>query len=135
MATTLDRGCRPVEGSSSRGPPPLFPLPVTEAFYSHPPRGERTALPRYKAQRAAAADRRSARAIEAITTLNGMAAACAGRDVVLRPPQRTGSADIAQESALRRIRRRIAAFGERPADLDGAGALQVLLKTTVKVTV
>ncbi|CAK0806818.1 unnamed protein product, partial [Prorocentrum cordatum] len=46
-----------------------------------------------------------------------------------RDEARTGSADIAQESALRRIRRRIAAFGDRPADLDGAGALQELLKT------
>eukprot|EP00959_Pyramimonas_sp_CCMP1952_P354279 7422104-Pyramimonas_sp.AAC.1 len=58
-----------------------------------------------------------------------MAAACAGRDVVLRPPQRTVSAGVAQESALRRIRRRIGAFGDRPADVDGAGALQELLKT------
>ncbi|CAK0906705.1 unnamed protein product, partial [Prorocentrum cordatum] len=89
--------------------------------YRHEERGE--------AQRAAAADRLSARAIEAITALNGMAAACAGREVVLRPPQGTGGADIAQESALRRVRRRIAAFGDRPADLDGAGALQELLRT------
>eukprot|EP00959_Pyramimonas_sp_CCMP1952_P326372 6831835-Pyramimonas_sp.AAC.1 len=45
------------------------------------------------------------------------------------PHQWTGGAGIAQESALRRVRRRIAAFGDRPADLDGAGALQELLKT------
>eukprot|EP00959_Pyramimonas_sp_CCMP1952_P468562 9493444-Pyramimonas_sp.AAC.1 len=85
MASTLDRGCLPVEGSSSRGPH------LCSRFRSRTPsirihrEGERAALPRYKAQRAAAADRRSARAIEAITTLNGMAAACAGRGVVLRP--------------------------------------------------
>ncbi|CAK0847888.1 unnamed protein product, partial [Prorocentrum cordatum] len=46
-----------------------------------------------------------------------------------RGETRTGGADIAQESARRRIRRRIAAFGERPADLDGAGALPELLET------
>ncbi|CAK0862369.1 unnamed protein product, partial [Prorocentrum cordatum] len=94
---------------------------------ARPPRPK--AKPKGKAQRAAATDRRAARTIEKITILNGMAAACAGREVALRPPQRTGGADIAQGSALRRIRRRIAAFDEWPADLDGAGALQELLKT------
>ncbi|CAK0792428.1 unnamed protein product, partial [Prorocentrum cordatum] len=65
--------------------------------------------------------------IDAMGALNGLAAARAGGRLEPRAPGKQ-TPTTAQESVIKRVRRRVRSFGDRPKDMDSAGALQELLK-------
>ena len=66
---------------------------------------------------------------EALSSLNGLVASRAGTDLRCGSVSEKVRLSKTQESAYRRIRRRVSRYAEAPHDLQPRGALQELLKT------
>ena len=107
----------------------LFPLPLLGDL------GDRCspldpAMPRYIAQRRAAAGRRDDRVRESLAALNGLASARAGAPLAPVAARRADGGTEAQVATVKNVRRLVRQLGVCPADLSGRGALQELLRTS-----
>jgi len=102
-----------------------FPLPLG---LDHSAFEKRAGVPRYLAQRLRRAHGRERRVQEAAAALNGLASPDAGSSALPSPPA-SGRMSESERSALSRIGRRVASFGDRPADLTPKEALFALLRT------
>ena len=109
-----------------------LPLSVPAVHTARRRQGRGHALPRRAAQRLRRAQRRDALVHEALSALNGLAGAVAGTD--LRPGSVSEKVRLsrAQESAYRRLRRRVSRYADADVDLQPRGALQELLKTGIR---
>ncbi len=80
------------------------------------------------AQRHRTALRRDRLVLEALESLNGLSVARAGTDLTPVSVSETSRLSAAQETACRRVRRRVSRY-DAPSELRPRGALQELLKT------
>ena len=108
-----------------------FPPVAPESYHRWRRERDRgVVIPRRLAQRWKAADLRDGQVEEALTSPNSLLDTRAGRDLSLRPLGRKSQIDPARASVLRRVRRRVAAYGPCPTGLTPLGAHQELLKTS-----
>ena len=100
----------------------LFPIPVPPVV---PPGDLRPSSVAHTARQRAAASRER-RVREAVITLNDLARPMRAGSAPLAPPPTV--CDAAQQSVVRRVRRRTQVYGARPPSLTAEAALWSLLK-------
>ena len=111
----------------SHGDP--FPLCAPPEHGLRRREGRGHARPRRAAQRLRRAQFKDGLVHEALSSLNGLVASRAGTDLRCGSVSEKVRLSKTQESAYRRIRRRVSRYADAPHDLRPRGALQELLKT------